>query len=188
MTNSVANAGSSGFSGDGGSAIGAQISSPHDIALDAAGNLYIADTANTRVRRIDTSGNINTFAGNGIRGYDGDGGPATSAQMILPTGVAVDSKGNVYIADAGSASVRKVSPNGIISTFAGTGFLSFGAFGGEGAAYRRHCWERFYSLATDNAGNVYIGDIGLNRLFSRGYRWSDSYRRHELQCAEFCAG
>jgi uncharacterized protein (TIGR03437 family) len=163
--NSVTGNGSSGFSGDGGSAVGAQISSPHDIAIDASGNLYIADTGNTRVRRIDASGNISTFAGNGIRGYNGDGGPATSAQMLLPTGVAVDSKGNVYIADAGNASVRKVSPNGIISTFAGTGFLSFGAFGGEGGPATAALLGTPYSLATDNAGNVYIGDIGLNRLF-----------------------
>src|SRR5665213_2060670 len=107
--NSVAGNGSPGFSGDGGSAIGAQLASPHDIAIDASNNLYIADTGNARIR-IVSRGVINTFAGSthGIEGGSlGDGGPATSAQLITPTGVAVDKSGNVYIADIGNATVRK---------------------------------------------------------------------------------
>ena len=166
--NSITGNGSAGFSGDGGSAIGAQLSSPHEIALDSAGNLYIADTANARVRRIDKSGNISTFAGTGTRGYSGDGGPAISANLTLPTGVAVDSKGNVYIADGGNSSVRKVTPDGNISTFAGVGFLTFGGFSGEGKPATQAFLGKPFSVSTDAAGNVYISDIGLSRLFRVG--------------------
>jgi uncharacterized protein (TIGR03437 family) len=165
--NSVTGNGFPGFSGDGGSAIGAQLSSPHDIAFDHAGNLYIADTANSRVRIVDTHGNINTFAGTGVRGFSGDGGLATSAQLFLPVGVATDSKGNVYIADAGNASVRKVTPGGIISTMAGTGFPN-GTYAGEGGLATKALLGTPYSVATDGAGNVYIGDIGYSRIFRVG--------------------
>ncbi len=168
--NSVTGNGSPGFSGDGGSAIGAQLASPHDIAFDAAGNLYIADTGNSRVRII-SHGIIRTFAGSthGVEGANlGDGGLATSAQLIMPTGVAVDPSGNVYIADTGNATVRKVSPNGIITTFAGTGFQSFGAYAGEGGPATKALLGMPYSLSTDSAGNVYIVDIGLSRLFRVG--------------------
>ena len=163
--------GSPGYSGDGGKASGAQISSPHDIAIDPSNNLYIADTGNARIRVI-SGGLIKTFAGTGVPGVEGsnlgDGGPATSAQFIEPTGVAVDKSGNVYISDIGNATVRKVTPGGTISTFAGTGFLSFGAYTGEGGPATQALLGKPYSLTTDNAGNVYIVDIGLSRLFRIG--------------------
>lgn len=169
--NSVTGDGSPGYSGDGGSAVGAQLSSPHDIAIDSSNNLYIADTGNARVRII-SRGTINTFAGTGVRGVEGanlgDGGPAINAQFIEPTGVAVDKSGNVYIADIGNATVRKVTPAGIISTFAGTGFLSFGAYTGEGGPATQALLGMPYSLTTDSAGNVYIVDVGLSRLFRIG--------------------
>lgn len=164
---SITGNGSPGFSGDGGSSIGAQLSSPHDIALDASNNLYIADTGNSRIR-IVSNGVINTFAGTtrGVAGTNlGDGGPAKSAQLILPTGVTVDKNGNVYIADIGNATVRKVSPNGTISTVAGTGFLSFGGYSGEGGPATQALLGMPYSLTTDSAGNLYIVDTGLSRLF-----------------------
>lgn len=170
IMNSITGNGSQGYSGDGGGSIGAQLSSPHDIALDAANNLYIADTGNSRIR-IVSNGKISTFAG-GTRGVAGgnlgDGGLATSAQLIYPTGVAVDQSGNVYIADPGNATVRKVSPGGIISTIAGTGFLSFGAYTGEGGPATQALLGMPYSLTTDSAGNLYIVDIGLGRLFRIG--------------------
>jgi uncharacterized protein (TIGR03437 family) len=167
--NSVAGNGSPGFSGDGGSSIGAQLASPHDIALDGKGNLYVADTGNSRIRIINIANlTIKTFAGSGTRGEAGDGGQATSAQLTYPTGVAVDPSGNVYIADSGTASVRKVAPNGTISTFAGTGFLSFGAFIGEGGPATQALLGIPYSLTTDSAGNLYIVDVGLSRLFRIG--------------------
>jgi uncharacterized protein (TIGR03437 family) len=167
----IAGNGSPGYSGDGGQALGAQLASPHDIAIDGANNLYIADTGNARVR-IVSRGTINTFAGTGVRGVEGanlgDGGQAANAQFIEPTGVAVDPSGNVYISDVGNATVRKVTPNGIITTFAGTGSLSFGGFTGEGGPATQALLGQPYSLTTDSAGNVYIVDIGLSRLFRVG--------------------
>ncbi len=168
--NSVTGNGSPGFSGDGGSAVGAQLSAPHDIALDQANNLYIADTGNSRIRII-SGGKIRTFAGStrGTLGADlGDNGQATAAKFLIPTGVAVDKNGNVYIADIGNATVRKVSPSGVITAFAGTGFLSFGAYQGEGGPATQALLGKPYSLTTDSAGNVYIVDIGLSRLFRVG--------------------
>ena len=169
--NSVTGNGSPGFSGDGGSAIGAQLSSPQDIAVDSHDNIYIADTGNRRIR-IVSGGNIRTFAGTGAGGVQndplGDGGKATDAQFIRPTGVAVDKAGNVYVSDIGNATVRKITPDGVITRFAGTGFLSFGGFDGEGGPATKALLGIPYSLTTDNAGNVYIVDIGLGRLFRVG--------------------
>jgi uncharacterized protein (TIGR03437 family) len=169
--NSLAGNGNPGYSGDGKVSNGQQLSSPHDIAFDAANNLYIADTGNSRIRII-SKGIINTFAGSGTRGVAGanlgDGGQATSAQLILPTGVTVDKSGNVYIADIGNATVRKVTPNGVITTIAGTGFLSFGAYSGEGGPATKALLGQPYSLTTDSAGNLYIVDTGLSRLFRIG--------------------
>ncbi len=170
LMSSITGNGSPGYSGDGKTAIGAQLSSPHDIAFDASNNLYIADTGNSRIRII-RNGVISTFAGStrGVEGANlGDGGPATSAQFILPTGVAVDKSGNVYVADIGNATVRKISPNGTISTIAGTGFQSFGAYSGEGGPATQALLGQPYSLTIDGAGNLYIVDTGLSRLFRVG--------------------
>ena len=115
-------AGSShGFSGDGGRATSARLASPTGVAVDSAGNLYIADTRNNRVRRVSSDGVITTVAGNGAAGFSGDGGPATSAQLSSPNGVAVDGTGNLYIADGDNKRVRKVSAGGVIGTVAGSG-------------------------------------------------------------------
>ena len=110
-----------GFSGDGGLAIKAQLRGPSDVAVDAAGNLFIADEYNYRIRRVDSSGIITTIAGTGVRGFSGDGGPAVQAQLAGPRGVAVDTAGNLYIADHGNHRIRKVDPSGTITTIAGTG-------------------------------------------------------------------
>ncbi len=110
-----------GFSGDGGPAIYAQLNNPTSVAVDANGNVYFSDGGFTcRIRKIDTSGNINTLAGNGQCAFSGDGGPATSA-AVWPNGVAVDSAGIVYIADWANQRIRKVDLSGKISTIAGTG-------------------------------------------------------------------
>jgi len=117
----VAGNGQRGYSGDGGSPRSAALFAPVGVAISRDGSLFIADTNNHRVRRIDHGGNIVTFAGSGRAAYGGDGGPATSADLNLPTGLAFDSAGNVYIADSGNNRVRRVSPNGTITTVAGDG-------------------------------------------------------------------
>jgi sugar lactone lactonase YvrE len=106
----IAGRGTVGFSGDGGPATSAQLNRPQAVAVDRQGNVYIADYENYRVRKVSPGGTITTFAGTGIPGFSGNGGPATSAQFRLPIGVAVDGRGNVYIADYVDARVRKVRP------------------------------------------------------------------------------
>jgi sugar lactone lactonase YvrE len=139
---------------DGGPATEAQIS-PEDVAVDAAGNLYIADYFNHRIRKVDTAGIISTVAGNGSAGFSGDGGPATAAQIGRPAGVAVDSQGNLYIADNENYRVRKVDGAGTITTFAGTGTKGTSGDGGPASAARLADPR---DIALDRDGNVYIAD------------------------------
>ena len=121
----VAGNGTTGYSGDGGSASSAELSQPHGIAVDSAGDLYIADSGNNVVREV-VNGVITTVAGNGTRGFNGDNGPATSAQLSGPWGVAVDSAGNLYITDTGNNRIRKVT-GGVITTVVGGGALQSSA-------------------------------------------------------------
>jgi uncharacterized protein (TIGR03437 family) len=164
----VAGNGTLGFSGDGGPATEAQLSSVHGLAVDSAGNLYISDTTNSRVRVVDTAGNISTFAGIGFRGYSGDGGPAVNASMSWPAGLALDKAGNVYIADFGNGTVRKVLPNGFITTAAGIGLVGYGGFFGEGGLAINASLEQPYAVSLDPAGNLYIGDLGSSRILRVG--------------------
>jgi hypothetical protein len=119
VISTVAGTGTRGFSGDGGPATSAQLAYPQSVAVDSAGNLYIADTSNSRIRKV-SNGVITTVAGDGRFGFSGDNGPATSAQLNGPVGVAVDSAGNLYIADQVNQRIRKVS-GGVITTVAGGG-------------------------------------------------------------------
>jgi sugar lactone lactonase YvrE len=120
--NSRENHGGSGaFSGDDGAARLAQLNRPEDVAFDGLGNLYIADTWNHRIRKIDRAGIINTVAGNGEAGFSGDGGLATQAQLSHPSGIAVSDDGVLYIADTRNRRIRRVDTQGIISTVVGTG-------------------------------------------------------------------
>src|SRR5829696_5789823 len=130
----VAGTGSAGFSGDGGPATAASLMSPEDVALDAAGNLFVADTGNSRVRRIGTNGVITTVAGNGVAGFSRDGGSATSARLSQPVGVTVDPSGNLFVADTANNRVRKVDSAGVITTVAGDGTASFSGDGGPATA------------------------------------------------------
>ena len=114
-------AGTDAGSRDGGPATEALLTFPYGVAVDDQGNLYIADTENHRIRKVDTDGIITTFAGTGEEGFGGDGGPATEAKLDWPSGVAVDAGGNVYIADQENERIRKVGTDGIITTFAGSG-------------------------------------------------------------------
>ncbi len=134
----------------------ATLDSPGGIALDSSGNLYIADTENHIIRMINTSGVINTVAGNGINAYSGDGGPATSASLYRPEGVSVDSAGNIYIADTKNNVIRIVNTSGIINTLAGTGGV--GAFSGDGGAATDAELNDPEGVLADSGGNIYIAD------------------------------
>ncbi|MDX2219215.1 MAG: Ig-like domain repeat protein, partial [Burkholderiales bacterium] len=155
LINTVAGTGTFGFSGDGGAATAAQLRSPSGIALDGTGNLYIADTNNQRIRKVTPGGVISTVAGNGVQGFGGDGGAATAAQLNNPQAVAIDSAGNLYIADTSNHRIRKVTPDGVISTVAGTGVQGFS---GEGGAATAAQLSSPRSVAVDGAGNLYIAD------------------------------
>jgi sugar lactone lactonase YvrE len=150
-----------GFSGDGGPATQALFNGSQHVAADAAGNLYIGDLFNRRVRKVDTQGIITTVAGNGTQGFAGDGGPATAAELNNPQSVVLDAAGNLYIADPANGRVRKVDPNGILTTVAGggTGAVT------DGAAATAVPLGRPRELAVDGAGNLFIADGGLNRIF-----------------------
>src|ERR1022692_3677373 len=126
----VAGTGTAGFSGDGGLAMAAQMSSPAGVLVDAAGNLFIADAGNQRIRKVSAGGIITTVAGTGTAGFSGDGGPATDAQLSVPYGVAVDAFGNLFIADTGNQRIRTVSASAIIATIAGTGIQGSSGDGG----------------------------------------------------------
>lgn len=155
----VAGNGVDGFSGDGGPATSASLSYPSALALDSAGDLFIADVNNGRVRRVDAvTGAITTVAGNGSFGYGGDGGPATSATLTYPFGLAVDVAGNLFLADQGNERIRRVdAATGIIRTVAGNG--NFG-YGGDGGGATAATLAAPTGLALDNAGNLFIADQG----------------------------
>ncbi len=144
-----------GYSGDGGQATAAEFTAPFGIAFDANGNMYIGDTYNNRVRKINTSGIISTFAGNGINGFTGDGGQATAAEIFNPMDVTFDANGNLYIADQTNNVVRKVNTSGVISTYAGNGAAGFSGDGGQ--AYLAEMTAPT-AMAVDGAGNLYISD------------------------------
>ena len=157
----VAGKGLFGFSGDGGPATEASLSRPTGVAVDAAGNLYVADTQHWRVRKVSRDGTITTFAGNGSFRFSGDDGPATSATLTLPLSVAVNAVGELFIADTGNHRVRKVSPDGAITTVAGKGLFGFSG-DGEPATEASLSWPN--GVAADAAGNLYISDNGNNRV------------------------
>jgi sugar lactone lactonase YvrE len=154
--------GTAGYSGDGGAATSAELHGPNGEAVDASGNSYIADYYNNRIRKITAAtGVISTVAGNGTAGYSGDGGAATSAEINGPGSVAVDSAGNIYIADLNNNRIRKVTAStGIISTVAGNG--TKGYTGDGGAATSAEIGPS--GLATDSAGNIYLADEFANRV------------------------
>jgi hypothetical protein len=156
----VAGTGAAGFSGDGGQATAAQLNFPTGVAV-YNGNLYIADENNHRVRKVDPSGVITTVAGNGTAGSSGDGGQATSASLNLPTGVAADGGGRLYVVEQGGNRVRRVGLDGIITTFAGAGEYGFSGDGGPAAAARL---ASPFGAAVDGSGNVFIADSSNQRI------------------------
>ncbi|MBL8204070.1 MAG: hypothetical protein JNM09_07560 [Blastocatellia bacterium] len=161
LITTIAGTGIDGYSGDGSAATQAQLDTPVGIILDGAGNLLIADAGNHRVRKLNlSSGLITTIAGNGY-GSGGDGGQATQAQLNFPTSVALDSAGNLYISDTSNHQVRKVSPAGIITRFAGTGTAGFS---GDGGAAPSAQFTAPGGVTADAAGIIYITDQGNHRV------------------------
>ena len=165
--NTFAGTGLAGFGGDGGAASSAQLNQPAGLAFDASGNLYIADSDNAVVRKVTPQGVISTVAGTGAQGYSGDGAAATKATLMAPLGVALDSSGNLYIADY-YGWIREVNAStGVISTLAGNGSIGYSGDGGPATS------AQFYnpvSVAVDSSGNVYVADSGNGavRLIANG--------------------
>lgn len=151
--------GSSGYSGDGGAATNARLSSPAGITFDRNGNLLIADTSNYCIRRVDTNGIITTVAGK-LPGYLGDGGAATNARLATPWGVATDAAGNVFIADTGNNRIRKVDTNGVITTVAGKG----SGYAGDGDTATNALLKSPKGVVVDSANNIWIADTGNSRV------------------------
>jgi sugar lactone lactonase YvrE len=173
ILSTLAGNGASGYSGDGGAAVNAVLNTPTGLAADAAGNVYIADTYNGRIRKIGTNGIISSVAGDGSPGFNGrgspfgDGGPATNAALWHPLNVAVDAAGNLYIADSGNQLIRKVDTNGIITSIAGNGYadmFGFGAYTGDGGLATNASLSNPEGMVVDPAGNLFFADEKNNRV------------------------
>lgn len=143
---------------DGGPATAASLFNNWGIAFDQAGNMFITDQIHCRVRKVNTSGIISTYAGTGINGYSGDGGLATNAKLKRPMGITTDNQGNVYVADQDAFNVRKITPAGIITTYAGN--VTGKGYSGDGGPATNANFSHIWGLATDQSGNLYISDGG----------------------------
>jgi sugar lactone lactonase YvrE len=158
----IAGNGTAGFSGDGGAATSAKLSLPFEVTVDGAGDFFIADRNNNRVRKVTFGGTISTFAGNGTAGFSGDGGAATSAELHSASGVALDRSGNLYIADTANQRIRLVTAStGLITTAAGNGTAGFSGDGGAATSAELHLPA---AVVVDTAGNLYIADTMNNRI------------------------
>lgn len=158
----IAGTGSGGFSGDGGPATNASIDGPLHVHLDTSGNILIADQYNHRVRKVNAvTGIISTIAGNGTAGFSGDGGLAVNAKLNQPTGLFVDKQNNIYVAEYGNGTVRRIDAvTGIITTVAGTGVTGFSGDGGPATNAKLFCSDVF----VDSYGNLIIADYENNRI------------------------
>jgi len=157
----AAGSGTPGDGGDQGPANRAQLTSPSSCAVDAAGNLLIADTGNHRIRQVGVTGVVTTVAGSGAEGFSGDEGPAAAARLRSPRSVAVDADGTLYIADTGNHRIRQVTPDGVIHTIAGQDAAGFGGDGGPAASARLNGPS---GVALDANGAVWIADTGNSRV------------------------
>ena len=161
MVATFAGTGDRGFSGDGGLAVEAQLDRPSAVAVDAAGQVYIADSGNQRIRRVNVGGRIATIAGTGSAGFGGDGMLGTSASLDNPIGLAADAVGNVYVADSGNQRIRRIDLQGIITTVAGT---EEPGYGGDGGAATEALLDGPTGVAADTAGNLYVADHRNQRV------------------------
>jgi sugar lactone lactonase YvrE len=154
-----AGSGTRGFLGDGGPAVDARLLEPLRVASDAAGNIYITDSGNSRVRMVSTDGIITTVAGGGPARQQGDGGPATGADLGRPFGIEVGDDGSIYFADASDQLIRRVDPSGIISTVAGTGWITDAQHPiGDGGPATEATFDTPSSMTIGPDGNLYIAD------------------------------
>lgn len=156
IINTIAGSGPAGFGGDGGPATAALLEDPGAVGVDAAGNVYIPDGYNQRIRKVNTAGIITTIAGTGTQGYSGNGGPAINATFRGPFAVVVDAAGNLYVDDEGNSEIRKIDITGTITDYAGNGIAGYSGDGGPAVA-----GEFTYptGIAIDNSGNLYLADI-----------------------------
>ncbi len=161
LISTVAGNGVAGFCGDGGYATNAQLNSPRGLCFDIAGNLFIADTANNRIRKVTPNGLISTFAGNGKAGFYGDGGDAKAAQLNSPHDVACGPFGNIFITDSANNRIRKIDTYGVITTISGDGRLKFF---GEGIDAKKASLRMPYGLVVDSEGNIFFSDWHNHRL------------------------
>ncbi|MFF5756956.1 RICIN domain-containing protein [Streptomyces longwoodensis] len=161
VISTVAGTGAAGARGDGGPAVSAQLNGPHGVVVDGAGDLCIADQGNHRIRKVTADGTISTVAGTGVAGFGGDDGPAVSAKLNSPVGVAVDSTGTLYICDYSNHRVRKVAADGVISTVAGTGAAGYGGDGGPAASAQLNGPRK---VAVDCVDTLYLTDHVNNRV------------------------
>ncbi len=149
---------STGYSGDGGSALSAELTFPTGVSIDASGRIYIADYGNSAIRMVNTSGIISSIAGFNFRGYSGDGGPATAAELYYPYDVQKDASGNIYIADTYNNVIRKINTSGIISTIAGN-YASGHGYSGDGGPASTAELGHPVSISIDVYGKIYIADL-----------------------------
>ena len=150
-----------GYSGDGGPCVNAELYNPTAVYADNAGNIYLSDWANSRLRVVNSAGIITTIAGNGIFGFSGDGGTASAAELNGPMGIFMDGSGNIYVADIGNSRVREINTNGIINTIAGNGTYGFS---GDGGAATAAAFEDIAGICGDVSGNIYLADEFNNRV------------------------
>ena len=164
IISTVAGTGSCGYSGDGDFATVAKLNTPTAVILDSLGNIYIDDGNNFRIRKVDiVSGKISTIAGTGIGGYNGDGIPATDAQIWLVEDMCFDKLGNIYLADHYNYRIRKINSSGIISTIAGNGVFSSTGIGDNGPATSAG-FNLIYGITCDTYGNIYVSDRNCGRV------------------------
>ena len=166
----VAGVGEEGDSGDGGLATQARLTEPVGVIVGSDGSLYIVDGLNYRIRRVTPDGIMGTFAGTGNAGYSGDGGPARLADLGYPTDIALGPDGSLYISDSDNHCVRKVSPEGIITTVAGNGSAGYSGDGGP-ATQAQLDWPDGIAVAPD--GSLYIADMSNSRVRAGSRRWDD---------------